>query len=57
MNDNRHSGENVRNRCIVDLTHYNLVLLFYILPEKIRKSKGFLIFSGVIEKQHQAVMG
>ena len=32
-----------------DLTHYSLVLLS--IP------KGFLMFSGGIEKQHQAAMG
>ena len=28
-----------------------------IPPENIRKPKGFLLFSGGIDKQHQAVMG
>ena len=26
-------------------------------PESIRKPKGFLIFSGGVDKQHRAVMG
>ena len=30
---------------------------FSIPPENIRKPKGFLMFSGGIEKQHRAVMG
>ena len=30
---------------------------FLYPPENIRKPKGFLTFSGGIEKQHQAVMG
>ena len=30
---------------------------FSIPPENIRKPKGFLTFSGGIEKQHRAVMG
>ena len=29
---------------------------FSIPPENIRKPKGFLMFSGGIEKQHRAVM-
>ena len=28
-----------------------------IPPENIRKPKGFLVFSGGIDKQHRAVMG
>ena len=41
----------------VDITHYRPVLLFYT-PENIGKPLGFLMlmFSGAIEKQHQAVM-
>ena len=38
-----------------DLTHYSLVLLS--IPLENRKPKGFLMFSGGIEKQHQTVMG
>ena len=38
------------------LTHYSPVLLS-IPPENIKKPKGFLMFSGGIEKQHRAVMG
>ena len=30
---------------------------FFIPPEKIRKPKGFLMFSEGIEKQHRTVMG
>ena len=30
---------------------------FLYPPENIRKPKGFLMFSGGIEKQHRAVMG
>ena len=40
----------------IHLTHYSPVLLFHT-PENIRKPKGFLMFSGGIEKQHRAVMG
>ena len=38
------------------LTHYSQVFL-YITPENIKKPLGFLIFSGVIDMQHRAVMG
>ena len=38
------------------LTHYSLVCLS-IPPENIRKPKGFMMFSGSIDKQHRAVMG
>ena len=38
------------------LTDYSPVLFFYT-PENIRKTLGFLMFSGGIEKQHRAVMG
>ena len=38
------------------LTHYRRCC-FSIRTENIRKPKSFLIFSGGIEKQHQAVMG
>ena len=37
------------------LTHYSLVLLFYIYLKGL--PKGFLMFSGGIEKQHRTVMG
>ena len=30
---------------------------FLYAPKNIRKTKGFLMFSGVIEKQHGVVMG
>ena len=40
----------------VYLTHYSPVLLIYT-SEKVRKPLGFLMFSGGIDKQHQAVMG
>ena len=32
------------------------VIAFFIPPENITKPKGFLMFSGGIEKQHRAVM-
>ena len=37
------------------LTHYS-PLLFFIPSKNISKPLGFLMFSGVIEKQHRAVM-
>ena len=39
---------NKEDQFLRGLTHYSPVLLFY--------TKGFLMFSGGIEKQHQAVM-
>ena len=30
---------------------------FYIPPENIRKTEGFLMFSGGIEKEHKSIMG
>ena len=40
----------------VGLAHFIPVLLIYT-PENIKKPKGFLTFSGVIDKQHCDVMG
>ena len=40
----------------IDLSHYSPMLLIYT-PKNTRKPKGFLMFSGSIDKQHQAVMG
>ena len=47
-----------QKNCLVNtkLTHCSPVLLFYA-PENIRKPKGFLMFTGGIEKQHWAAMG
>ena len=50
------AGDNDQ-QIIVKLTHYSLVLLSYTPPKNIRKPKDFLMFSGGIEKQHQAEMG
>ena len=54
-NDKNSCTKVIESSC-TGLTHYSSVLLF-CTPEKIRKPEGFLIFSGDIEKQHQAVMG
>ena len=40
---------------LINFIHYSPVLLIYT-PWKHQKTKGFLKFSGVIDKQHQAVM-
>ena len=46
------------HKCIhTRLTYYSPVLLFYTPSENIIKPLGFLMFSGVIEKQHWAVRG
>ena len=41
---------------IKELAHYSPMLLS-IPPENIRKPKGFLMFSGGLDKQHWAVIG
>ena len=46
----------VAERFISTLTHYSPVLLSYT-HWKHKKTLGFLMFSGRIEKQHRAVMG
>ena len=51
MNTEERSGKSREHKPVTALC------CFSIPQENIRKPKGFLMFSGIIEKQHRTVMG